>query len=257
MRQYQQYVAFDLETTGLNPDTDEVIEVGALFVDQGQVVRRISRLFRPSVSLPLAIRRLTGLDDAALVDQPPFSEFVDELSDALRGWTVVAHNAWFERSFLAEILERIEAPVLDSCELLHYLYPELDSHSLESVVRWAKVSDRAAHRALKDCEDTFAVLCHALGQCVADGRAEDLAEVLGALAPEADPRQPSLLEGEHPPVVELLLALHQQARASPAALTLKPDSPFLPAPDERLPRIWDHCNARVCRSSTFRPKRSA
>ena len=56
---------------------------------------------------------------------------------ALTGWTVVAHNAPFEKGFLPELLGPIRAPVLDSCELLHYLYPELASHSLEAMLRWA------------------------------------------------------------------------------------------------------------------------
>ncbi len=234
---FHHHVFLDLETTGLNPSTDEVIEVGALFVHEGQVVNRISRLFRPSIPLPLAIRRITGLDDAQLASQPSFLTFADELREALAGWTVVAHNAWFERSFLAPILEAIEAPVLDSCELLHYLYPELDSHSLESVVKWAKVSDRAAHRALKDCEDTFGVLTYALDACVADGRTEDLADVLACLAPSEALDGPATLdlgiEG-HPPIVQLLLDLHARCRAASVPLTLTPDSAFLPAREDRL-----------------------
>ncbi len=234
---FHHHVFLDLETTGLNPSTDEVIEVGALFVHEGQVVNRISRLFRPSHPLPLAIRRITGLDDSQLSDQPAFGSFAEELRDALEGWTIVAHNAWFEQSFLAPILEAIQAPVLDSCELLHYLYPELDSHSLESVVKWAKVSDRAAHRALKDCEDTFGVLTFALDRCVADGRAEDLADVLGCLAPDEALDGPASLdlgiEG-HPPIVGLLLDLHARCRSASVPLTLTPDSPFLPAREGRI-----------------------
>src|SRR5439155_227336 len=53
----------DLETTGLDPGVDEVIELGALFVEQGQVVERRERLFSSRAPLPLTIRRITGLTD--------------------------------------------------------------------------------------------------------------------------------------------------------------------------------------------------
>ncbi|HYX91735.1 MAG TPA: exonuclease domain-containing protein, partial [Myxococcaceae bacterium] len=230
---FPHHVFVDLETTGLDPARDEVIEVGALFVEGGQVVRRLSRLFRPSSRLPLAIRRLTGLSDADLANEPPFSGFETELTELLRGWTVIAHNARFEQAFLCDILSEVDAPVLDSCELLHYLYPELDSHSLESVIRWAGISEGAAHRALQDCEDTFAVLQHALGSCIEEGRAEDVAEVLECLAPGEDGEEVS---SRHPPLVRMVAALLVRCRATRLPLLLAEDSPFLPGPEERLRR---------------------
>jgi ATP-dependent DNA helicase DinG len=225
---FQHHVFVDLETTGLDPARDEVIELGALFVQDGQVVRRLSRLFRPGAPLPLAIRRLTGLKDEDLAGQPPFSDFAAELEEALDGWTVVAHNAGFERSFLDAVFRRVDAELIDSCELLHYLYPEWDSHSLETVVRWAKVADRAAHRAMQDCEDTHAALKVALGKVVADGRGDDVEELLDCLSPRGR---------DDAPVAALLRALGEQCRASVGVLTLTADSPFLPSRADRLRRL--------------------
>lgn len=231
---FTHHVFVDLETTGLNPAQDEVIEVGALFVENGEIVRRISRLFRPSAPLPLAIRRITGLADEDLVGHPPFASFMEELARALDGWTVVAHNASFEQSFLSEVLASIDAEVLDTCELLHYLFPELESHSLEAVVKWAKVSDRCAHRALRDCEDTFAVVCHALGRCEEEGRAEDLAELLSCLAPDEDLKQPSLVARAQPAIVRMLLGLHGRCAGKPPPLSLNAQTSFLPPRPDRL-----------------------
>jgi len=97
-----------------------------------------------------------------LEGKPRFGSDLAELREALTGWTVVAHNAPFEKGFLPELLGPIRAPVLDSCELLHYLHPELPSHSLESLLRWAGKGPRSRHRAMTDCEATHAVLLHAL-----------------------------------------------------------------------------------------------
>ena len=213
---FQHHAFVDLETTGLDPSCDRVIEVGALFVHESKVVRRISKLFASSAPLSVSIRRLTGIDDADLAGQPPFEAFLPELRSALSGWTVVAHNASFEQGFLAELLEEIAAPVLDSCELLHYLYPELQSYSLESMIRWTGIGDRAAHRALKDCEDTWAMLCRSLDRCIEDGRAEDVAEILDSLAPSATGEAQ---QQTAPPIVDLLTKLAQHCRPadSPSA----------------------------------------
>src|SRR5688572_21067046 len=119
----EHHVFVDLETTGLDPACDEVIEVGALFIEDGAPVRRLARLFSAGAALSPTIQRLTGLTDGDLAGHPRFATFVPELKEHLRGWTVVAHNAAFEKSFLGGLLREIEAPVLDSCELLHYLHP--------------------------------------------------------------------------------------------------------------------------------------
>lgn len=192
---FRHHVFVDLETTGLDPRADRVVEVGALFVDRGEVTGGISRLFDPGRPLPQEVQKLTGLADADSAGCPRFEGFLPELRDRLRGFTVVAHNAEFERGFLAGLLEELRAPLLDSCELLHYLHPELPSHSLDALVRWAKVAAGARHRALEDCEDTFLVVSAALDGCVAQGRFDDVLDLLHCLAVEGSAQ---------PPLVELL-----------------------------------------------------
>ena len=180
---FTRHVFLDLETTGLDPRVDEVIELGALFFENGREVNRIARLYSASRPLPITIRRLTGIDDAMIAGKPRFGSDMAELREALTGWTVVAHNAPFEKGFLPDLLGPIRAPVLDSCELLHYLHPELSSHSLESMLRWAGQKPRTAHRVVTDCLATHAVLVHALDGCIRDGRADDVADLLATLDP--------------------------------------------------------------------------
>jgi DNA polymerase III epsilon subunit-like protein len=207
---FDRHVFVDLETTGLDPRVDEVIELGALFVHPGGRTREVSRLFRPKGPLAEVIRELTGITDEQLAGQPVFSEFIPELKELLKGWTVVAHNAAFEQSFLAKLVEGPFAQVLDSCELLHYLFPELDSHALDSLVRWANVGPQAAHRALKDCEDTYAVLCHAVERCIDEDRAEDLEDLLRCLDGSVEPNVP---------LINILRKIHLRCRPSPAHLS--------------------------------------
>jgi hypothetical protein len=133
-----------------------VIEVGAVFIDGGAVEREVSWLIQPTRPLPALIEALTGLSTDALAGAPSFDELWPQLAGAFDGYTVVAHNAAFERAFLKGLLD--DAPVLDSCELALILFPELPSHALDALVRWAGVGAGARHRALADAHDTFRVV---------------------------------------------------------------------------------------------------
>jgi ATP-dependent DNA helicase DinG len=245
---FTRHVFLDLETTGLDPRADEVIELGALFFENGREVRRIARLYSASRPLPITIRRLTGIDDAMLAGQPRFGTDLAELREALAGWTVVAHNAPFEKGFLPELLGPIRAPVLDSCELLHYLHPELSSHSLEAMMRWAGLKPRTAHRVVTDCLATHAVLLHALEGYVREGRADDIADLLATLDPrsraalrlaqveagEAEPDTESASASEERPLVAMLTRLWEACRATPVPLKLETTGGFLAGRPERL-----------------------
>jgi ATP-dependent DNA helicase DinG len=243
---FTRHVFLDLETTGLDPRVDEVIELGALFFENGQEVRRIARLYSASRPLPITIRRLTGIDDAMLEGRPRFGGDLAELREALTGWTVVAHNAPFEKGFLPGLLGPIRAPVLDSCELLHYLHPELSSHSLEAMLRWAGQKPRTAHRVVTDCLATHAVLVHALEGCIRDGRAEDIADLLTTLDPrsraalrlaQAEAGEAAVDEdsgSEERPLLALLYRLWEACRAKPVPLKLETTGGFLRGRPERL-----------------------
>lgn len=241
---FTRHVFLDLETTGLDPRVDEVIELGALFFENGREVNRIARLYSASRPLPITIRRLTGIDDSMIVGKPRLGSDMAELREALTGWTVVAHNAPFEKGFLPDLLGPIRAPVLDSCELLHYLHPELSSHSLESMLRWAGQKPRTAHRVVTDCLATHAVLVHALDGYIREGRADDVADLLTTLDPrpraalrlaQAEAGEAEL-EGvsEERPLLALLTRLWEACRATPVSLKLETTGGFLQGRSERL-----------------------
>ncbi|WP_224366891.1 helicase C-terminal domain-containing protein [Hyalangium versicolor] len=241
---FTRHVFLDLETTGLDPRTDEVIELGALFFENGQEVHRIARLYSASRPLPITIRRLTGIDDGMLAGKPRFGSDMAELREALSGWTVVAHNAPFEKGFLPELLGPIRAPVLDSCELLHYLHPELSSHSLEAMLRWAGQKPRTAHRVVTDCLATHAVLMHAMDGYIRDGRADDVADLLTVLDPrpraalriaQAEAGEAELDSAfEERPLVAMLSRLREACRATPMPLKLETTGGFLQGRPERM-----------------------
>ena len=198
----------DIETTGLDPSTEEIIEIGAVFVERGVVTGRRSWLVRPTRPIPPLITALTGLTDEEVAQAPALEAVDEELRAALGGWTLVAHNASFERSFLGD---RIAAnAILDSCEVAQLLFPERASHALDALVRWLRIGRAARHRALDDAEDTFLVLA--------------------ALCDRV------LQEPDRSRLTQLLFHLEESQSALCALLEALRLAPPVARPDERLPR---------------------
>ncbi len=157
--QLKRHAFIDIETTGLDPAVDEVVELGIVLVHEGLIFGRHRWRLRHEKPLSAMIQALTGLPERADASNPSLAEAWPEIGALLAGHTVVAHNASFERSFLKP-LEAL--PLVDSCEVTHFLHPQLRSHSLDALVRWAEVGEGARHRALDDAEDTFRVVQVAL-----------------------------------------------------------------------------------------------
>lgn len=173
----------DIETTGLDASKEEIVEVGVCFVERGSIIARRSWLIRPSKPVPGIITALTGLRDDDLQPAPPFDRKRSEIEASLAGWVLVAHNAEFERSFLGPLIS--SSPVVDSCEVMHLLFPELPSHALDFLVRWADVGEGARHRALEDAEDTFLVLRAAFERVARAGRRREVERLVRRLSPPA------------------------------------------------------------------------
>lgn len=171
----------DIETTGLDPLVDQIVEIGAVFVERGVVSARRQWLVRPDVAMPAMVSALTGLDDVALRSAQRLQDICAEFTNAIAGWSLVAHNGNFERSFLKSLIET--NPLLDSCEVAQLLFPERPSHSLDSLVKWLHVGDGARHRAVDDAEDTFLMLSALCERFIAEGSREQLVELRRHLEP--------------------------------------------------------------------------
>ncbi len=151
----------DLETTGLPDDPDaELLEFGAVCFDRdGSEVTTAQTLVRPRIALPLLIRRLTGLSDADVSDAPTKEEVAAEIAALLAGRVLIAHNADFERTFLARCVDPAlaDAVFLDTQDLLALTHPDAPDLRLESFTRML-LSTEERHRALDDALDTARVL---------------------------------------------------------------------------------------------------
>jgi DNA polymerase-3 subunit epsilon/ATP-dependent DNA helicase DinG len=146
-------VALDLETTGLNPDTDAIIEVGAVRFREGRVIDEFSMLVNPLRPLPQEVSFLTGISEASLQTQPTLSEVIPQLRHYLGNATLIAHNAQFDRAFMEKAGFR-DYHWLDTLELGSILLPRALRYSLAYLSGYFQIDLVSHHRAADDARAT-------------------------------------------------------------------------------------------------------
>jgi ATP-dependent DNA helicase DinG len=144
-------VALDLETTGLSPRLDRIIEVGAVRFRGDQVVATFQSLVRPEVGIPRAVQELTGIRDADVVAAPHPEEVLAQLIDFVGDSAVVAHSGNFDLSFLIDESEA-SYELFDTLDLARIMLPMAPSHSLPHLSRQLGLTHPHPHRALSDAD---------------------------------------------------------------------------------------------------------
>lgn len=190
------FVAFDLETTGLSPKSDRIIEIAAVRFDRElRVVDRIDLLVDPGIPVPLAVQRLTGLGDADLSGALSGLEAAAQLAEFCDGARLIAHGAAFDLAFCAALVPSAFAgrTVLDTLELARILLPLASSHSLPLLAAALSIEHIRPHRADSDAEATRLLFGHLLE--VAEALPRGLLESMRTLvAPVRGPLRDFLLE---------------------------------------------------------------
>lgn len=168
-------VFVDLETTGLEPDEAEIVEIGAIRIEPDGATTVFEALVDPGRRLPDTTRHLTGLSDSDITGAPRWSEVGPRFREWSRGAKLVAHNVAFERGFLRASVSAT-ATWLDSLELACVLWPELPTHDLATLGR---VLDGRSerHRALSDAADSLAVVAR-LHEEIQAGEHDELLDLL-------------------------------------------------------------------------------
>jgi DNA polymerase-3 subunit epsilon len=157
-------VAFDTETTGLNPFSgDRIIEFAAVAISIDAEfnitgVTEHSWLINPGIPIPQKITEITGISDVDVVGKPSFREVASEVRQLLSGAITVAHNYPFDLNFLTVELNRCELnwpePLaeIDTVDLSLKHFPEAKGHRLGDVCRRLDIRLEGAHRATNDAE---------------------------------------------------------------------------------------------------------
>jgi len=153
------YVVFDVETTGLSAVYDQVIEVGAVKIKNGQIIDRFQSFANPHQKLSAFTIELTGITDEMVANAPDPEVVINQFREWTGDAILVAHNASFDIGFLNAYYRKlgygnVENPVIDTLELARFLYPELKNHRLNTLAKKFNVELENHHRADEDSEAT-------------------------------------------------------------------------------------------------------
>lgn len=153
----------DVETTGLSPNKNRIIEIAIIRIENLKIVDKIDYLINPQTYVPAFITSLTGIENDDVIGAPLFSEIADEIITFIDNSVLTAHNFPFDSSFInAEFMRSGKELVLEhslcTLKLARNIYPDLKSKSLSSVSDFLKLKNKNAHRALGDAEITAKIL---------------------------------------------------------------------------------------------------
>ncbi|MDE6922782.1 MAG: PHP domain-containing protein, partial [Oscillospiraceae bacterium] len=157
-----EFVAFDLETTGLDARADAIIEIGAVRVRGGEVVDKFASFAQPGRPLSAKTVALTGITDEMLKGAPAPEEAVDAFLDWVGDTPLCAHNAAFDTGFIREYCfragRRFDPLYFDTLILAQYLCPKLPNHKLDTVASALGLPPFQHHRAYDDAETCGLIL---------------------------------------------------------------------------------------------------
>jgi DNA polymerase III subunit epsilon len=167
-----EYIAFDLETTGVKPAEDFIVEVGAVRFVNGKACDAFCRLVDPGVSIPVEASAVNGITDAMVTGKPKIEDVLPEFAAFCGDVPLVAHNAPFDYKFTLQAvkLHRSSAPsgiVLDTLTLARRIFPGLANYKLGTLVRHFGFPGGTFHRAEEDstyCGMIFARILDTLMQ---------------------------------------------------------------------------------------------
>ena len=153
----EDYVVFDLETTGVSPYNDEVIEISAVKARKGKVVEEFSQLVNPKRTIPFAASRVNNITDDMVSDAPFFDEVLRHFLEFVGEDVLVGHNIQsFDMKFINRDCERyfhqlITNDYVDTLILAKRCFPEWRHRRLGDLADYYGISTQGAHRALADC----------------------------------------------------------------------------------------------------------
>ncbi len=151
------YVVFDLETTGVSCNSDEVVEISAVKVKNGEITDEFSTLVNPGRKIPWAATNVNGITDDMVADAPPFEEAFSQFLDFVGDAVLVGHNIHsFDMRFLYRDAERFWGKTLgndyiDTLMIARRYLPGLASRALTELASYYCIDTDGAHRALQDC----------------------------------------------------------------------------------------------------------
>ena len=157
------FIAFDTETTGLDPASGRIVEIGAVKFDRRGIIARYNVLINPEMPMPEEAGKVNGITDAMLKDKPLIAAVFPDFFDFIGTGVLVAHNAPFDINYVNAELKRIgKSPlankVVDTRIFAKEVFPGLSSYALQDLAVQFGITALEAHRAEDDarvCMELF------------------------------------------------------------------------------------------------------
>ncbi|MEE0873838.1 MAG: exonuclease domain-containing protein, partial [Ruminococcus sp.] len=150
------FICFDIETTGLSPLKDKITEIGAVKVQNGEIIDTFSTFADPEMPIPQKITQLTGITDDMVKDAPSQSEAVSAFLEFADGNVLVAHNAPFDTSFIRRACENMGREYtytsIDTVAIARAILPDIKNVKLDTVANYLRLGKFNHHRATDDAE---------------------------------------------------------------------------------------------------------
>ena len=155
----EEFVVFDIETTGLNSHTNKIIEIGAVKIKAGRIIDRYSQLINPGISIPYHITEITSITNEQVANQSKIDEVIGKFVEFIGDAVLVAHNAPFDMGFIKRDIKEylnidLESSVIDTLQMARDLFPDFKKYGLGDLNKALGLALEKHHRAVDDSQAT-------------------------------------------------------------------------------------------------------
>ena len=181
----QEFVVFDLETTGFSNINDKITEIGAVKIRDFEIADRFSELVNPEKDISYRVQELTGITNEMVKDKPTIEEILPKFMEFVGDDVLVAHNADFDTGFIMQKCKEqgleYKNKKVDTLMLARIMLPNLKRYKLDKVAKEVGVQLLNHHRAVDDAEATANIFIKFLGMLKKQGveKLSDVNTVLG------------------------------------------------------------------------------
>ena len=163
------YIVVDIETTGLDIDTDSIIEIGAIKYEMGEEASSFATVVNSTKHLPHSITLLTGITQEMVNQGERLEDALFGLIDFMGSYPLVMHNASFDIDFIDAALDHLDIDELtnqciDTLALSRKVFPQMNGHRLSDLCAFFAIDSNTAHRAMADCRLTHDVFVRLLDE---------------------------------------------------------------------------------------------
>ena len=185
-----EFIVFDIETTGLSNVNDRITEIGAVKVRGNVILERYDTFVNPGIPIPERITELTGITDEMVAEARTIDQVLPEFLEFAGDRLLIAHNANFDTGFIRRAAERcrikFDNPYLDTVAMSHYVNPDIKNHKLDTLADYYMLGDFNHHRACDDAE-MLAQIFFRMADKLREEGVTDLSTMSEVMSEKSDP----------------------------------------------------------------------